>query len=85
MERGLGRWPGRSACSQLRRVRRIEPRGLAQSSDENPPPHGSPGAEKDSRKMFFAAALGTFVGRIAGDEATDARREWLPKLWDWFN
>lgn len=34
-------------------------------------------------KVLFAAAIGAFVGRIAGDGASDARRAWLPKLWDW--
>ncbi|MGW0006081.1 hypothetical protein ACWDT6_19855 [Nocardia grenadensis] len=57
----------------------------AQPGDDNSEPRASNGAEKESRKMFFSAAIGTFVGRVAGDGATDARREWLPKIWDWLN
>ncbi|WP_280247607.1 hypothetical protein [Nocardia abscessus] len=54
----------------------------AQPSDDNaavPPPP----VEEKSRRMFFSAAIGSFVGRIVGDGATDARKEWLPKFWDW--
>lgn len=55
----------------------------AQPSDDNaavPPPVA--GSEK-SRGVFFSAAIGSFIGRIVGDGATDARREWLPKIWGW--
>ena len=45
-------------------------------------PHPIDDTEKP-RKVLIAAAVGAFVGRLAGDGATDARREWLPKLWDW--
>lgn len=61
------------------------PERSAQPSDDSAAVPQTPGiGAENSRKMFFSAAIGSFVGRIAGDGATDARREWFPKLWDWF-
>lgn len=59
------------------------PERSAQPSDDNaaaPPPVPATGK---SRRVFFSAAIGSFIGRIVGDGATEARREWFPRIWDW--
>ncbi|WP_156910491.1 hypothetical protein [Nocardia mangyaensis] len=60
------------------------PERSAQPRDDNAaaPTPSVAGAEK-SRRVFFSAAIGSFTGRIVGDWATEIRREWLPKIWDW--
>lgn len=63
-------------------VIRPSERSAQPSDDDASTPTAAPGAEK-SRRVFFSAAIGSCIGRIVGDAATDARREWLPRIWDW--
>lgn len=45
------------------------------------PQPSAPQAEAGSRKTFFRAAAGGFIGRVLGDIATDVRKA----MWqDWF-
>lgn len=60
------------------------PAPLASPSDDPAavPQPTATSAEK-SRRVFFSAAIGSFIGRIAADGVTDARRQWLPKILEW--
>lgn len=63
-----------------------QPQQLAESGDDDntgPQPRSS-GHRQKGWQMLLAAAAGSFFGRFAGDAATDARREWLPKILSWF-
>ncbi|MFE3256582.1 hypothetical protein ACFXPS_27940 [Nocardia sp. NPDC059091] len=60
-------------------------------SDQQPHPCGNvpvpqssaDHAKEGSRRTFFTAAAGAFVGRFLADAASAARRVMWPKLEDW--
>lgn len=48
----------------------------------DPQPRTDPSTE-GSRRTFFTAAAGAFIGRFFAEAATDARRAMWPRLEDW--
>lgn len=51
--------------------------------DADTPPQSAATPPKGSRRMFFSATIGAFVGRTLADIATDIRKDLWAKLQDW--